>query len=206
MQAYNKLIINVDRKQLISYLPNGICAEIGVAKGKFSFHILKNNCPKKLYLIDSWENFDLGYADGNMVLQTEQDNRYLSVLQKVQKFSNVKIIRKRSIEALETFPDKYFDWIYIDADHSFNGCYNDLKIAKRKVKNEGYICGHDYLAPGFFVDGFGVNKAVDLFVEETNPQLTLLTNESDFKSYIIPMSINAKNLLLSRIQIMSNIT
>jgi hypothetical protein len=179
------MILNINRKELISLLPtNKVCAEIGVATGKFSFHILKSNRPKKLYLIDSWENFDLGYNDSNMVLNDEHEQRYLMVREKIKKFNNVEIIRKRSCDAFEIFPDNYFDWIYIDGDHSFSGCYNDLKLAALKVKSEGFICGHDYLADGFFREGFGVNEAVNLFVKEKKLEL-LLTNEKDYKSYII---------------------
>ena len=179
------MILNINRKELISLLPtNKVCAEIGVATGKFSFHILKSNRPKKLYLIDSWENFDLGYNDSNMVLNDEHEQRYLMVREKIKKFNNVEIIRKRSCDALEIFPDNYFDWIYIDGDHSFSGCYNDLTLAALKVKSEGFICGHNYLADGFFREGFGVNEAVNLFVKEKKLEL-LLTNEKDYKSYII---------------------
>ena len=180
------MTINLDRNKLLSYLPsNGVCAEIGVAKGKFSLKILKSNNPKKLYLIDSWENFDLGYSDGNMVEQDSHDIRYLSVVEKMKKYSQVEIIRKRSTEASCLFPDNFFDWIYIDADHSFQGCYTDLVSFLPKIKKNGFICGHDYLADGFQVEGFGVNLAVHTFVKEYNLKLLGLTNEKDYKSYVL---------------------
>ena len=194
------VVPDFDRKQLVKLLPSGICAEIGVAKAKFSLHILENNFPEKLYLIDSWESFDLGYSDANMVSQDEHNKRYTKVLKKLKSFSNIEIIRKRSTEALAIIPDDSLDWIYIDGDHSFNGCYRDLNSALLKIKKDGFICGHDYLAPGFFIDGFEVNEAVDLFVKENNLKSTILTNEPDFKSYVISMSTTAENLMFNRIK------
>jgi len=186
------MIIDLDRNELLSHLPNnGICAEIGVAKGKFSLKILKLNNPKKLYLIDSWENFDLGYSDGNMVEQNDHDIRYNLVVEKMKKYQQVEIIRKRSGDSVSLFPDNFFDWIYIDADHSFRGCYNDLVSFFPKIKKNGFICGHDYLADGFQIEGFGVNLAVDTFIKEYNLKLLGLTNEKDFKSYIIG-NLNSK--------------
>jgi hypothetical protein len=183
---------SINRTSLLKFLPNGICAEIGVAKGKFSQSILKTLAPEKLFLIDSWENFDLGYVDYNMVDQTSHDDRYFSVVDKFKDFKNVEILRKRSIEGLNTFPDNFFDWVYIDADHSFDGCYNDLITAHPKIKQNGYICGHDYLADGKIQDGFGVNEAVHKFIKEFNYKLIFLTCEDDFKSYVLCQSQEAE--------------
>lgn len=191
--------LNFDRKELVKYLPSGICAEIGVAKAKFSLHILENNFPKKLFLIDSWESFDLGYEDANMVSQEEHELRFQKVLKKMKSYENAEIIRKRSSEALMSFPDNFLDWIYIDGDHSFEGCLTDLKNCLPKMKKTGYICGHDYLADNFSADGFGVNEAVDLFVKENNFDLVGLTNEKDCKSYVIAISKDAKKNLLDKI-------
>lgn len=193
---------NIDRNSLLKLLPSGVCAEIGVAKGKFSQAILKTLNPKKLYLIDSWENFDLGYMDYNMVDQQDHDNRYYSVVDKFKNFPNVEILRKRSVDGLLSFSNEFFDWVYIDADHSFEGCYNDLIHSHNKIKTDGYICGHDYLAEDKVQEGFGVNEAVHKFIEEFNYKLIFLTCEKDFKSYVLCKSQLAEdrfNQLLNQI-------
>ena len=86
-----------------------MCAEVGVALGDYSKIILDNSNPTTLYLIDSWENFDLGYPDGNMVTQEEHDRRYTSVVERFKEYTNVKIIRKRSQDGLSSFSDNFFD-------------------------------------------------------------------------------------------------
>ena len=40
--------------------------------------------------------------------------------------------------------DNYFDFIYIDADHSYKGVFSDYNNYERKVKPYGYIAFHDY--------------------------------------------------------------
>jgi predicted O-methyltransferase YrrM len=188
------------RDQLVKCLPSGIAAEIGVATGDFSKIILKNNRPKKLYLIDAWSNFDLGYEDGNMVSSEDQIFRYNLVIEKFKSFNNVQIVKNKSIQALESFPNNYFDWVYIDADHSFTGCYNDLLAALPKVKDDGFICGHDYLANGFVRDGFGVNEAVHEFIKNYDLELAFLTEEKEYKSYVICRTKKNANSLKNAIE------
>ena len=191
------------RNNIVKYLPEGVCAEVGVALGVYSKIILDNSNPTTLYLIDSWENFDLGYPDGNMVTQEEHDRRYTSVVERFKEYTNVKIIRKRSQDGLSSFSDNFFDWIYIDADHSFEGCLKDLELAHLKIKIDGYICGHDFLADGFEVDGFGVNRAVHQFIEKYNYKMIFLTSDKHYKSYILCRTEAASKLFNDRLNLLN---
>lgn len=190
---------NFDRDELLKFLPNGNSAEVGVAKGKFSLIILENNNPKKLLLIDAWKNFDIGYHDSNMVLQVHHDKRYANVVKNVGKFENVQIIRELSTEAANKLADKILDWVYIDADHSYKGCLQDLEAYKHKVKDDGYICGHDYLGEGIHFDGYGVNEAVNEFVEKNNFILSGLTCETKHKSYVISKNKESHDNLMLKV-------
>lgn len=60
-------------------------------------------------------------------------------------------------------PDESVDVIYIDGDHSYDTVKKDLDLALRIVKNNGFICGHDY-----FKGQNGVCEVVDKFVIEQN--------------------------------------
>ncbi len=73
---------------------------------------------------------------------------------------NVKIYRTDSVEATNHFPDEYFDWIYIDADHSYEGCKRDLNAWYPKLKKGGMFCGHDFLDGEIPAGIFGVKSAV----------------------------------------------
>lgn len=188
--------INLNRIELLNYLPKGTVAEIGVAKGNFSKLILEKTDPEKLYLIDVWDDLSMTYPDKTMVSKKRQQKRFDSVSKYFRNYSKVSIIREKSIESSALFKDEYFDWIYIDADHSYDGCYNDLKAFHTKVKSNGYICGHDWLADGYNRKGFGVNDAVKDFVYENNYCLSIITNEDKYASFVISKNQNAEDKIL----------
>jgi predicted O-methyltransferase YrrM len=59
---------------------------------------------------------------------------------------------------------KYFDLIYIDGDHSYQGVKRDLETAFALVKPSGYILMHDVLANTPPEDFPGVRRAFDEIV------------------------------------------
>ena len=180
---------NFDRNKLIKHLPSGICAEIGVAEGVFSKTIAIHK-PKKLYLIDAWKSFDVGYDDTNINLLSDNQHemRFKSVTKMFSNHSNVEVVREMSGSAAAMFDNQYFDWIFIDADHSYEGCLSDLNAYKNKVKDNGFICGHDWLNNNKTKNGYGVNQAVIDFTTENNFHFIGHTNEPKFASYVIAKS------------------
>jgi hypothetical protein len=42
------------------------------------------------------------------------------------------------------FDDAYFDFVYIDTDHSYATTRAELELCNRKVKPDGRIAGHDF--------------------------------------------------------------
>lgn len=42
------------------------------------------------------------------------------------------------------FGKEYFDWVYIDADHSYASVLEDLQHWYPQVKKGGFLCGDDY--------------------------------------------------------------
>jgi len=141
----------LNRESLLRFIPNNkICAEIGVFNGSFSEIILKENKPSRLYLIDCWgptknilyNNVDISYQSiecGNQ--------KYHEILHKFKNeilHNKVKIIRSFSEDCVDMFPDNFFDWIYLDSDHTYENVLNNLKLYNKKVKDNGLIIGHDY--------------------------------------------------------------
>lgn len=67
-------------------------------------------------------------------------------------------VRMPSVEAaahlLTRHGPGYFDFIFIDADHSYAGCAGDIEAYRPLVAPGGLIAGHDYHWPG-------VRQAVD---------------------------------------------
>lgn len=56
----------------------------------------------------------------------------------------IKHIEKTSHEAVNDVPDGSFDFVWVDGDHSMQGCLADIVNYTRKVRVGGIIAGHDH--------------------------------------------------------------
>ena len=54
------------------------------------------------------------------------------------------IMRQFAEAAVLSFPDDFFDWIYIDAGHEFTNVMRDLRLWFPKLKSGGMIAGDDF--------------------------------------------------------------
>lgn len=155
-----------DRIQFIEeILPkNGIGAELGVFKGHLSPILLKHTNATKLHLIDPWYFLTAHWrwAFGN---QSTVDS-LIKVLQTFKK----EIEDQRIIvhvgddrQILETFPDRYFDWVYIDSSHAYQHTKQELQILDSKMKDKGIIAGDDW-QPKPSHKHHGIFKAVNEFL------------------------------------------
>lgn len=127
----------VQRAEYVSSLikPGDIGAEIGVCYGQFAYHVLLQKQPAKLHLIDPW-----GYG----IVPIEDDIRYKTVCNYFSPYENVEIIRLKSEDAVSMFENDYFDYVYIDGEHSYAAVTRDLANYFPKVKVGGHLIGDDY--------------------------------------------------------------
>lgn len=118
-------------------------AELGLRKGATMSHVLAT-CPN-LHMIgvDLWEaqpdnTGPENYVDWNFN-KLEKIARY-----KLKKFPGRATIHKMTTnEASKLVEDKSLDFIFIDADHSEEGVRSDIEHWSPKVKDNGFILGHD---------------------------------------------------------------
>lgn len=178
---------NTNSVSILDKIPHGsIGAEIGVWKGDSSELFLKKTNPLELHLVDPW-SFDafsinlseeeyksdiekysrLTNSKDKKSFETYYDSIYKGVIRRFKDYDNVIIHRKTSTEWFNNF-DKKLDWIYIDGDHTYIGCLNDLTNCLRVMKSNGIIFGDDY---GNKPD---VKKAVDDFVKTKNFSFAIL--------------------------------
>jgi hypothetical protein len=160
-----------DRNELLHRLPNrGIAAEIGVAEGEFTSEILKRNHPAKLFLIDPWgmDRYSAGMATVSEKFSDEIAD------------GTVELRQGTSLDILSTFDDGFFDWLYIDTDHSFDLTWQELVLSNRKVNQGGRIAGHDYCT-GNTVKPivYGVVEAVHKFCADYGWRFEYLTLDPD---------------------------
>jgi hypothetical protein len=172
----HKIKLINQRQQIKEYLNNisdSVVCEVGTRTGDFLENtLLTNNC-KLLIAIDIWTNTGNINQNDNDYDQQELDKQYIETFNKFLSNPNIKILREFSNKAHKFFPDNFFDFVYIDADHSENGCYEDLNNWYPKVKIGGILSGHDYISKELcklygHKTEFGVIEAVSKFKIENN--------------------------------------
>lgn len=178
------MIIVKNRADFIKSLPkNGIIAEVGVLAGAHAITMLTYAEPKMMYLIDPWEHTedreDQLHFGGRIIDDDEWFDLYKRVKKTFQGYQNVKLIKMFSGDAAAIFPDNYFDWVYIDANHAYEACKQDLLLWYPKIRSGGFLCGHDYADNAFNLShGFGVKQAVDEFLQENKLEISILAEHN----------------------------
>ncbi|ODA69051.1 hypothetical protein A7A08_00887 [Methyloligella halotolerans] len=136
------------RLDILKAMPQGGCvAEIGTDQGNFARHILKENQPSELHLVDI---------------------EFSRLAKDVATDPAVKLHGALSHLALESFPDASFDWIYLDADHSYEATLRDANAAASKVKPGGYLVFNDFAHIDPQLGRYGVHRAVVQFAVEND--------------------------------------
>ena len=158
------------RKELLESFPKGgVAAEVGVDQGEFTEQVLKYNNPKKLYLIDAWD-FANYQEDKFQLVRNKFESKIVS--------GEVEIRRGYSTDELPEIPDNHLDWIYIDTDHSYSLTIKELRLSKAKIKENGIIAGHDFIAKKEMGFRYGVVDAVNQFCKEEDFEFIFMTHEN----------------------------
>lgn len=176
-----------NRTELLHLLPkNAIVAEIGVYRGDYADEILQITNPSQLYLIDLWSGN--GTPDDKTYTGTPTDLEY--VTNRFAENKNVHIRKGFDLDILKRFPDKFFNWSYLDTSHDYEQTLKELIIIEQKTKDDGWILGHDYIM-GHYPPAdpqnyllFGVIQAVHVFCTKRGWKLHYLSlDENGYYSY-----------------------
>lgn len=156
-------------------------AEVGVFAGDLSRRLLARRPDLELLMIDSWASAPKAdYAksgDYHATLQADDQENFFALTKHVTAFAGKRatIIRADSKTAAQAIPDNSLDLVFIDADHSYEGCRDDIQAYWPKVKPGGIISGHDY-ANDDWQFGPMVKRAVDEFIASKSLALDLGPN------------------------------
>jgi hypothetical protein len=190
-----------NREQIGDFLKhhnlNGIGVELGSFKGQFANTIL-NNWGGKLLMVDVWRELPhQEYDDASN--HREHIDAYSQSMENIKGFEDrAYMLRMKGEHACDFIQDESLDFIYIDANHTYDAVKQDLKLWYPKIKSGGLVMGHDYL-PDYFYEGkeekdqalytfpdgqpekakytgmFGVNPAVNEFCKDNG----YLINKTD---------------------------
>ncbi len=172
LQNKLKILKKVKYRKDISSIFNSLnithICEIGVRTGENLFNIITDDI-KLAVGIDIWRSTDKPSENDLYFSQEDLNQQYLQVLNKTKEY-NGKVIVNRNFShlAANDYPDEYFDFIYIDADHTYEAVKRDLNVWWSKLKRGGLIGLHDYEEINHSNIPFGVVKAVTEFLQEKN--------------------------------------
>ncbi len=147
-------------------------AEVGVWCGSAS-SVLLNDCPSlTLHMIDRWSPFtpkckEYAVKGDTMsrMSQREHDKAYGQASDAVKFAGNRAVIKRgESVKIAATYDNEYFDFVFIDAEHSMVAALSDMYAWYPKIKPGGLLCGHDYGHKRFP----GVALAVKNFINDNN--------------------------------------
>lgn len=132
-----------NRREMLDHLPkNATVMEVGTQRGDYARQIIRRTQPAELHLVDI--DYSLFNDQG---LTGDAVTRHCGL----------------SHEIVASFPDDYFDWIYIDADHAYASVLRDAVAAAPKVKPGGFLAFNDFAHVDVGLGRYGVHRAVTEF-------------------------------------------
>ena len=148
-------------------LNNRIC-ELGVYRGKNLWYLVMFPDADLVVGIDAWDQ-----KIDHLWKQEVHDQNYNHVMEKCKKYKkichkiDIRILKGDHSVLVKDFEDKYFDYVYIDSNHSYECVKRDINQWYPKIKEGGIIAGHDYCKRTVKRDtgttALGVIEAVDEF-------------------------------------------
>jgi len=164
MANYGYPIIN----KLMNFLPNNYL-EIGIFSGEGIKEIAINNKNKIFYAIDPFIEDGYTVADSKVSFNEKMISQREITLNNISEISNIILYELKSKEfndnilTDELIQKLNIDSVFVDGDHSYQCCFDDIELALRLIGDKKGI---------IFVDDFDltdVNSAVrDILIKHKN--------------------------------------
>lgn len=149
-------------------LPSGFwAAEVGVWRGQSTCYMLERlrelGKTGKYLVIDTFKGTDNATESEHAQIAKQLGGTVLADfcnnIQKVGVLKDCNVIQWDSAESADFFKNRKFDFVFIDAEHTYEAVKSDLMAWRSKVKSGGILGGHDYFHAAFP----GVKQAADEF-------------------------------------------
>lgn len=143
-------------------------AEVGVFRGALSRKLLEGGVAK-LFMVDNWLPTDAqpehykatgDWHSTRTASEVADDERKARAAVGAAGGRAV-VLKMSSVEAASKIDDGSLDFVFLDADHSYEGLKADIAAWLPKVKRGGWLGGHDYENDHPDYDFSGVKRAVD---------------------------------------------
>ncbi|OBQ69576.1 hypothetical protein A8146_29905 [Mesorhizobium loti] len=145
-----KARIFATREDALATLPRGgKFAEIGVAFGDFSEHVLRTLEPTRFDAFDIFRLHEVETIWGRPSVETFRGQTHRQFYE--GRFAGevasgrMRIFEGDSSHLMAQQRDEFYDIIYIDGDHTLEGVLRDAEVAARKLSKDGYLVFNDYI-------------------------------------------------------------
>lgn len=116
-------------------------AEVGVADGRYSEHLLREIPGLRLRCVDPWRPYK-GNTRGGPASQ--HDANYQIARERFAPYGHqVTMVRAFSMDAVRDVPDASLDFVFLDANHAYDFLMCDLIEWSKRVRPGGIVAGHD---------------------------------------------------------------
>ena len=137
---------------IVNTFPSGShFVELGSWKGKSSSYmaveIANSGKDIKFDCVDTWQGSPSEdvHMNDEYVKQNKLYDLFIENMKPVEKYYTA--IRKSSKQASKLYQDKSLDFVFIDAEHTYDAVKKDIEYWYFKIKNGGILAGHDYNYP-----------------------------------------------------------
>ncbi len=123
-------------------------AELGVSHGRFTSYLCSVMEDMCMIAVDLWD--EQPENPGPETFERKDgwyhDEKLAGFKKHVAQFfpGRIDIRQQHSVEAAKGVQDETLDFVFIDADHSYDGCLADIQAWTPKVKRGGMVAGHDF--------------------------------------------------------------
>lgn len=143
-----------------------VLVELGVWRGANLVHLVDAHPLLVIYGVDVWkapDSHSAYTATGDRLAQAPQHEYDMALWNLKQRAAGypgrVYLLRTDTVAASHLFLNESVDAVFVDADHSYEGCLRDIRAWAPKVKRGGWIGGHDIDHPEYPL--WGVRRAVE---------------------------------------------
>jgi len=146
-------------QQLASVLkPGTSMVEVGSWAGESARIWIASGNVSSIILVDPYlDELAVAELEHDETRERSAEEAMASAQRVVSSFPGAQLLRMTSAHAAELLSGQEFDFVYIDANHTYESVLEDIRLWLPLVKADGIIAGHDYNP----VDFPGVIQAVN---------------------------------------------
>ena len=146
--------------------------EVGVWRGDASRGLLTRFSNLILLAVDPW---DTGGSHQTLEATQEVLREAKKQFLEATEFAEDRrwVMARPSVDAAKVIAPKALDFVFIDAEHTYECVCEDIAAWAPKVRDGGLLCGHDYESPHDKKGIHGVKRAVDEYALQQGCQVRL---------------------------------